>query len=120
MKPYEEYILSKSEPFKSILLQLQVIIEATIPELELKYKWKVPYYYLDNCPFCYLNATKKYVDLGFWASAHLEGYDEFLTIEKRKVIKSLRYYMPQDINQQILIAILKDLKKINHKGFWKQ
>ncbi|MFD2566346.1 DUF1801 domain-containing protein [Pseudotenacibaculum haliotis] len=120
MNPAEEYILGKPEPFKSILLHLQVIIEATIPELELKYKWKVPYYYLDGNPFCYLNVSKGYVDLGFWASAHLKGYDKFLVTEKRKVVKSLRYYFPNEINQEILIDILKELKKINHKGFWKR
>lgn len=119
MNPAEEYILGKPEPFKSILLHLQVIIESTIPELELKYKWKVPYYYLEGNPFCYMNVTQKYVDLGFWASSHLKGYDQFLITEKRKVIKSLRYYQSGDINQEILISILRELKKVNHKGFWK-
>ncbi|MEQ6124556.1 DUF1801 domain-containing protein [Pseudotenacibaculum sp. MALMAid0570] len=119
MNPAENYILKQPEPFKSILLQLQMIIQSAIPELELKYKWKVPYYYYNRNPFCYLNATKKYVDLGFWASAHLEGFDEYLITEKRKVIKSLRYYSVNDIDQELLVSILKELVNVSHKGFWK-
>lgn len=120
MNPAENYIFNQKEPFKSILFQLQILIESTIPELELKYKWKVPYYYYKEKPFCYLNVTKRYVDVGFWASAHLEGFEAYLITEKRKVIKSLRYYTLDEINQEILIAVLLELKKINHKGFWKK
>ncbi len=120
MKPSEAYILKQSEPFKSILLQLQIIIEAAVPKLELKYKWRIPCYYLDGKPFCYLNVSKGYVDVGFWASSHLEGFDAFLVTEKRKVVKSLRYFSLDEINQEVLIAVLLALEKVNHKGFWKK
>lgn len=120
MNPAEKYILDQSEPFKSILLQLQVLIEAAIPELELKYKWRVPYYYLEGKPFCFFNVTNGYVDVGFWASAHLKGFEKHLVSEKRKVMKSLRYFSLEDIDQRILIKVLVELKKVNHKGFWKK
>ena len=45
MNPAEDYILKQDEPFRSILLHLQIVIETTIPEVELMYKWKVPFYY---------------------------------------------------------------------------
>jgi len=66
MNPAEEYILEQLEPFRSILLQVQVVIESTIPEVELKFKYKIPFYYIDGAPFCYLNVpkNKKYVDVG--------------------------------------------------------
>ena len=120
MNPAEKYILDQSEPFKSILLQLQILVETTLPELELKYKWRVPYYYLDGNPFCFFNVTKGYVDVGFWASSHLQGFDTYLVSEKRKVMKSLRYFSLDEINQEILVEILIELKKVNHKGFWKK
>ena len=93
MNPAEEYILNQPEPFRSVLLHLQVIIENTIPEVELKYKYKIPFYYLEGTPYCYLNVPKKkgYVDLGFWNATHLTVNLQYMTTAGRKMIKSLRY-----------------------------
>ena len=55
MKPAEAYILSKPEPFKSVLLELQVFIAHTAPEAELLYKWNLPFYFLNGKMFCFLN-----------------------------------------------------------------
>jgi hypothetical protein len=67
MKPAEEYILKQPELYREIILNLQLIIEKEIPDLQLFFKWKVPYYFLYNLPFCYIisNQKKGYVDLGF-------------------------------------------------------
>lgn len=61
MKPAENYILNQPEPFRSILLHLQILIEGNFPEVDLQFKWKIPFYYLDGKPFCYLNPSKKKV-----------------------------------------------------------
>ena len=68
MNPAENYILNQPEPYRSILFHLQVVIESTLPEVELLYKYKIPFYYINKKPFCYLNAShkKQFVDLGFW------------------------------------------------------
>ena len=42
MKPAEEYILNQPEPFKSMLLHLQILIEGAFPTVELRYKWRIP------------------------------------------------------------------------------
>jgi hypothetical protein len=47
MKPAEEYILNQPEPFKSILLHLQILIKVNFPEVDFPFKWKIPFYYLD-------------------------------------------------------------------------
>ena len=67
MKPAEEYILNQPEKYRDIILNLQIIIENQIPELELLFKWKIPYYYYNGKPFCFINASHKgkYVDLAF-------------------------------------------------------
>lgn len=111
MKPAEAYILNQKEPFKSILLQLQILIEAAVPDLELQYKWKIPYYYYKNKPFCYLNVTKKYVDVGFRFNPKLLDFDNYLISENRKLFKSLRYTSIDEINQEILFSVLLALKK---------
>ncbi|WP_136464878.1 DUF1801 domain-containing protein [Flagellimonas onchidii] len=122
MNPAEDYILSQKEPFRSILLQLQMLIESTIPELELKYKYRIPFYYLGGKPFCYLNVPKKkaYVDVGFWSSAHLTVHLDQMVTEGRKVMKSLRYSTLDEIDVSVLTEILQDAQNVNHRGFWKK
>jgi hypothetical protein len=120
LKPAELYIINQEEPFKSILLHLQILIEHTLPDVELKYKWKIPCYYIGKKPICYLNNTKDYVDVGFWHSAHLTKYDEYLVSEKRKIVKSLRYKTLEKINGYILILILKEVYIHKDKSFWKK
>lgn len=118
MNPAETYIIKQEEPFKAILLQLQVLIENTIPEVELMYKYKIPFYYLKGKPFCYLNVTKGYVDVGFWNAAHLTRHLEHMITDGRKVMKSLRYYLPKDIDECILIEVLQDAYSVKDKKFF--
>lgn len=121
MKPAETYILNQPEPFKLILMHLQIIIEHHFPKVDLKFKWKLPFYYLDDKPFCYLNFSKKkgYVDVGFWASAHLKHH-EHLVSDGRKVVKSLRYFTLEEIQEKILVSVLNEAHQNKEKGFWKK
>lgn len=121
MNPAEAYILDQEEPFKSILLELQVLVESTIPDIDLKYKYRLPFYYLNGKPFCYFNVSRKkgYVDVGFWSSAHLTVHQNKMVTEGRKVMKSLRYFTLNDIEAEICIEVLKEAAAVNHKGFWK-
>ncbi|WP_339661699.1 DUF1801 domain-containing protein [uncultured Polaribacter sp.] len=122
MKPAEEYILNQPEPYKTILLHLQILIENRFPEVDLKFKWKIPFYYLDDKPFCYLNPSKKkgYVDVVFWVSVHLTKYNEFLISDNRKVVKSLRYFKLEEINEEILLSVLEEAHQLKEKGFYKR
>lgn len=119
MNPAENYILKQPEPYQSILLQLQILIETTVPKAELLYKWKLPFYYYEGKPFCYLNVTKGYVDLGFWGGKHLSEFDHHLVSENRKVMKSLRYFSVDEIDGEILIRILQKIEEVADKGFSK-
>ena len=121
MKPAEEYILTRPEPFKSMLLHLQLLIETSYPTVEMRFKWKIPVYYIDNNPFCYLNASLKkgFVDVCFWASAHLKTNEHLIT-EGRKVVKSLRYFKIQDINEEVLFSVLEEAYNSKEKGFYKK
>lgn len=119
MKPAEAFILKQSEPFRAILLHLQLLIESTCPTAILKYKWKLPVYYIDNKPLCYLNVSLKkgHVDVGFWASSQLKD-NEHLVTDGRKVVKSLRYKKLNDVNEDVLFSILEEIKSFENKGFW--
>ena len=119
MNPAEAYILNQVEPFKSILLQLQMVVEQTIPEAVLLYKYSIPFYYLQGKqPFCYLNRTKGYVDMGFWNAAHLTINTDHMVSKGRKYMKSLRYYTIEDINHDILVAVLQNAYEVRDKKFY--
>ena len=121
MNPAEAHILKQPEPFKSIFMHLQVLIEHTLPEADLLYKWRMPCYYIDKRPICYINKSKDYVDVGFWHSAHLsKKWDTYLISENRKVVKSLRYKTLEDIDDVVFISILKEVEGFTEKGFYKK
>ncbi|MGJ8592726.1 MAG: DUF1801 domain-containing protein [Aquaticitalea sp.] len=120
MKPAEEYILNQEEPFKSILMHVQILIEHTFPEIDLRYKWRMPCYYFGTRPFCYLRQAKDYVDVAFWHSAHLSSkFDKYLISENRKVIKSLRYKTLEEIEDDVFVMILKEVETYKNKSFFK-
>ncbi|WP_343330501.1 DUF5655 domain-containing protein [Polaribacter staleyi] len=120
MKPAETYILDQPEPFRSILMQLQILIETNFAEVDLQFKWKIPFYYLHNKPLCYLNPSKKkgYVDVGFYTNSELQKFNEFVISDKRKVVKSLRYTKVSDIDAEVLISVLEEAYQQTTKGFF--
>jgi len=120
MNPAEEYILKQSEPAKSILLHLQVVIETTLPDAVMLYKYKIPFYYIDGKqPFCYLAHSKGYVDVCFWHGAHLKLHTEKLVSKGRKHMKSLRYFTAEDVDETVLIDVLSEAYSVKHKKYYK-
>ncbi|GAB5401381.1 MAG: hypothetical protein Aureis2KO_29660 [Aureisphaera sp.] len=117
MNPAEEYILRQGEPFRSMLLHIQVVIEATLSEVQLTYKWRLPFYYIDKTPICYLNVTKGYVDIGFWTARHFTKHRELMVSENRKVVKSLRYWSLEEIDEQVLVEVLEQAYKHRREKF---
>lgn len=119
MNPAEEYILKQPEPFRSMLLHLQSVIEKNIPDLDLKFKYRIPFYYLDGRPFCYFNQSKDYIDLGFWNAAHLTKHVELMTTAGRKIMKTFRYRSLKEIDDDILIKVLQEAYAVRDKKFYK-
>lgn len=119
MSPAEAYILDQEEPFRSMLLRLQLIIDQSLPDLDLKYKYRIPFYYWERTPFCYLNQKKDFVDIGFWHSAHISRHDDKMNTENRKIMKSLRYYSLEEIDETVLVEVLHEAYSYREKGFWK-
>ena len=121
MNPAAEYILNQKEPFRAMLLHAQLIIEATVPDASLKYKWRLPCYYLEDSPFCYFNVSVKkgYLDIGFWRSTHITVHTDKMTMEGRKMIKSLRYTTLEEVDDNILREVLLDAYAVKDKNFRK-
>jgi hypothetical protein len=110
MKPAEEYILNQPELYKEIILNLQVILEKELLKAILLFKWKIPYYYVNDKPFCFINASQKgkYVDLAFNKGYQLQQHLEFLVGEKRNTFKSLRYFSLEEINVSVLKEVISE------------
>ena len=117
MNPAEVYILKQEEPYKSILLQLQSIIEAVLPDPELHYKWGIPFYYDGSLPICYLNQSKDYVDLAFWHGEKLDEHREYFVTANRKAVTSLRYKKVEDINDEVIVYVLQEQLRIGTNPF---
>lgn len=116
MNPAENYILSKPEPWRSMLIELQAIIKHTIPEVEEAYKWHLPFYTLNDKMFCFLNFRKSYVDVGFPWGVRLEKYAEYMVAgEKRKNLRSLRYHSPEAIDIALFQEILLEAARLNNR-----
>lgn len=115
MKPTELYILNQPEKYRDILLHIIAVIEHTLPEVTLEYKWGIPYFYYKKKPLCYLNASHKhqFVDVGFAKGFQLKDNQEFLIADNgRNTIKSLRYYSLEKIDNTILVAVVEEAKKL--------
>lgn len=120
MNPAENYILTQEEPYRSILLHLQVVIKSVVPTAVLLYKYKIPFYYIDGKqPFCYLNVSKDYVDCCFWHGTHLTQHTSSLVSEGRKHMKSLRYKSLSNIDEAILEAVLTEAYAVKDKKYYK-
>ena len=111
MKPAEDYILNQPEKYRSILMHIVSVIEHTLPEVTLEYKRKIPYFYYKKKPLCYLNASHKrdFVDVGFAKGFQLKNNIEYLIADNgRNTIKSLRYKSLEEIDNILLISVLKE------------
>lgn len=111
MKPADLYVLNQPEKYRNILLHIIAVVENTIPEVSLEYKWKVPYFYYKKKPLCYLNASHKqgFVDVGFAKGFQLKKNLEYLIADNgRNTVKSLRYSSLSTIDNAVLISVLKE------------
>jgi hypothetical protein len=117
MKPTEEYILRQSSGFQEIIFYVVFVIEQEIPEVELLFKWGIPYFYYEKKPFIYIapNKSKGFVDIGFAKGFELKLHHDVLIGEKRNTVKSLRYYKVDSVEDTILREVIKEAKLLYKK-----
>jgi hypothetical protein len=102
--------LSQPEKYQAMLLHLLAVVQRAIPELELLFKWGIPFFYYRKKPFCYLapNHKKGFVDVGFARGFQLKRNQEALIGEKRNTVKSLRYSTLESIDNLILEDVMQE------------
>jgi hypothetical protein len=114
MKPAEAYIFNQPHLYQSIMLYLLQVIQQQLPESEVLFKWGIPYVYYKKKPYCYLapNHKKGFVDLGFTKGFQLQQNQFHLIGEKRNTVKSLRYFNLENIDHDILLAVIAEAKTL--------
>ncbi|WP_010133897.1 DUF1801 domain-containing protein [Ochrovirga pacifica] len=95
------------EPNKSVFLFLKDYILNYHPEIDLFYKWKLPYLYYQKKPLCYLWKDKKTKEpyLGF-AKGFLMEHPALVT-GNRNTIKILPIPVDKDVDVQLLSEVLE-------------
>ena len=115
MKPADLYILNQPENYRNILFHIIAVVENTLPEVTLEYKWRIPYFYYKKKPFCFLNVSQKrgYVDVAFNKGFQLkDNLDSLIAGDARNTFKSLRYFSLEEINNDVLISVIEEAKSL--------
>ena len=115
MKPADLYILNQPENYRNILFHIIAVVENTLPEVTLEYKWRIPYFYYKKKPFCFLNVSHKrgYVDVAFNKGFQLkDNLDSLIAGDARNTFKSLRYFSLEEINNDVLISVIEEAKSL--------
>ncbi|MFI1770918.1 DUF1801 domain-containing protein [Thalassobellus citreus] len=119
MKPVEDYFLNQKEPFQSIMLYVRSVILSTLPEVEERYSYKIPFYNIGKKPMIYLNILKgkHYVDVAFVQGILLENDFPILKNDnKRKQVRSIQLRMLEDLDQENFVALLHAASALLNKS----
>lgn len=115
MKPVEAYFLNQKEPYQSIMLYVRGVILNTLPEVEERFSYKIPFYNCHKKPMLYLNILKdtNYVDVAFVQGILLEN--EFPVLKnnhKRKQVRSIQLTSIEDLDHENFVALLLEASKM--------
>jgi len=111
MNPIDEYFYSQKEPYQSIMLYVRSVIIKTLPQVEEKFSYKIPFYNIDKKPMLYLNILKgtNFVDVAFVQGIILEEkYSQLENYNSRKQVRSLQVKSLKDFDELMFTQLLKD------------
>lgn len=115
MNPIDQYFLSQKEPFQGIMLFVRNIILKTLPEVEEKYSYKIPFYNCYGKPLVYLNILKgkEYVDVAFVQGILLEKDFPVLKNENnRKQVRSIQIRSLEALDYNNFVDLLHAASKL--------
>ncbi len=119
MKPVDEYFINQKEPYQSIMLYVRSVILNTLPEVEERYSYKIPFYNIGKKPMVYLNILKDkdYVDVAFVQGILLEKYFPVLKNDNnRKQVRSIQLRTLEDLDQENFIELLHEASRLLSKS----
>lgn len=111
MNPIEQHIYNQKEPYQSIMLYVRSVILKTIPTVEEKYSYRLPFFNVFDKPMLYLNVLKgtNFVDVAFVQGIILEEkYPQLKNHNNRKQVRSLQVKSLEDFDELMFVQLLKD------------
>ncbi|MDO5988969.1 DUF1801 domain-containing protein [Flavivirga amylovorans] len=111
MKPVDEYFFNQKEPYQSIMLYVRSVILTTLPEVEEKYSYRIPFYNIGKKPMIYLNILKgkDYVDVAFVQGILFERRFPVLKDDnKRKQVRSIQLRTIEDLDHENFVELLHE------------
>ena len=111
MNPIDEYFYNQKEPYQSIMLYIQSVIVKTLPTIEEKFSYRIPFFNIHKKPMVYINILKgtNFVDVAFVQGILLEeNFSQLKNHNNRKQVRSLQVESIEDFDEQMFIQLLKD------------
>lgn len=115
IKEVDRYIENLPEDIQEITNSLREIILNSSPELIEEYKWSMPNYSFKGLA-CYLQASKKHVNLGFHKGNELEEIDVYHLLQGTgKTMRHIRLTKMEDIKLEIFTSLIQSAMELNEK-----
>ncbi|WP_010283787.1 DUF1801 domain-containing protein [Bacillus timonensis] len=111
----DQYILKLPEDIQNITASLRKIILEASPKLVEEYKWSMPNYTYKGL-VCYLQASKKHVNLGFHRGVELKELDTNQLLQGTgKGMRHFRIKKMDEIQHDVFIEFIKAAIELNEK-----
>ena len=114
MKPVDVYFLEQQEPLQSIMLYVRQVILKTLPNIQERYSYKIPFYNMGKKPMIYLNVLKgtDFVDVAFVQGILLEhDFPELQDYNNRKQVRSIQLKSIEDLDESSFVKLLQTAAK---------
>ncbi len=119
MRPIDDYFINQKEPHQSIMLYVRSVILNTLPKVEERFSYKIPFYNCYGKPMIYLNILKgkDYVDVAFVQGILLEKKFPILKNDnKRKQVRSIQLRRLEDLDQEDFCKLLHEAALVLSKS----
>ena len=124
MRPVDDYYFSQPEPFQSIMLYVRSVILKTLPEIEERYSYRIPFYNVGKKPMVYINVLNgtDFVDVAFVQGILLEkNFPILKDYNNRKQVRSMQVKSLEDFDEfefvKLLNAAVDSIKKSKKAWF---
>jgi len=110
MKPVDNYYFSQLEPFQSIMLYVRSVILKTLPEVEERFSYSIPFYNHNKKPMVYINVLKgtDFVDVAFVQGILLEkDFPILKDYNNRKEVRSIQVKSLEEFDELEFVTLLQ-------------
>lgn len=110
MRPIDNYYFNQQEPYQSIMLYVRSVILKTLPKVEERFSYKIPFYNIGKKPMIYINVLKgtNFVDVAFVQGILLEKeFPVLKDYKNRKQVRSIQLKSIEDLDELEFVELLK-------------